>query len=108
MEMIRDMVVLVFSVTGTFASVLLLIMGFKLYGRICDALERVGRASDDVHDIAEGIQSGARVAKEALTVASSTVPGSGWFRMTYRTAAAISQAAKLFSRFKRRTAQGPR
>ena len=58
METMRDIVVIVFSVTGTVTSVVLLIVGFKLQGRASQALERVGRASDDIHEAAEGLEAG--------------------------------------------------
>ncbi len=62
MESMRDIIVTAFSVTGTVASVVLLIICLKLYGRPSQALERVGRASDDIHDAAEGAHSGVRLA----------------------------------------------
>ncbi len=108
MESTRDIVVIIFGVTGTVASGMLVIMIFKLYGRTCEALERVGRASNDIHDAAEGVRSGARVAKEALTVVGSAVPGSNWSRMAYRTAMVIPRAVRLFSRFKKPPASGGR
>lgn len=108
MEIVRDIVVIIFGVTGTVVSGMVVIMIFKLYGRTCEALERVGRASDDIHDMAEGVRSGARVAKEAVTAVGSAVPGSNWFRMTYRTAAVIPRAVRFFSRFKRPPASNAR
>ena len=101
MESMRDIVIIIFGLNGIVASVVLVVIGFKLYGRTCEALERVGRASDHIHNVTEGVRSGARAAKETLAVAGSAVPGLTWFRMTHRTAATIARAAKIISRFKR-------
>ena len=104
MESVRDIVVIVFSVTGTVTSVVLLIICFKLYGRTSQALERVGRASDDIHEAAEGARSGVRLAIGTLQVVGPVLPGPSWFRVTYRTAAAIPRAVRFISRFKRPSA----
>ncbi len=101
MESVRDIVVTVFSVTGTVTSVVLLIMCLKLYGRASQALERVGRASDDLHAAAEGARSGMRLAKGALDVVGPALPGPSWFRVSYRAAAAIPRAVRFISRLKR-------
>lgn len=104
MESARDIVVIVFSATGTVTSVVLLIMCFRLYGRTSQALERVGRASDDLHAAAEGARSGMRLAKCALEIVGPALPGPSWLRMTYRAAAAIPSAVRFLSRFKRSSA----
>ena len=107
MENTRDIVVIVFSVTGTVASIVLLFMCIKLYPRVSQALERVGRASDDFHEVAEGARSGMRLAKDALDIVGPALPGSGWFRITYLAAAAIPRVVRLVSRFKGPPALGP-
>ena len=75
METMRDIAVIVFSVTGTIASVVMIVMGFKLYGRTAQALEQVGRVSEDIHDAAEGARSGVRVTQGVLEVVGPAVTG---------------------------------
>ena len=101
METIRDIVVIVFSVTGTVAAVVFLIMGFKLYGPASRALEKVDRVSDDIHDAAEGARSGVRLARTAMEVVSPVVPGERLVATAYRVATAFPRAVRFVSRFKK-------
>ncbi len=101
METMRDIVVIVFSVTGTIASVVMIVMGFKLYGRTAQALEQVGRVSEDIHDAAEGARSGVRVAQGVLAVVGTAFPGTRLLRITGRVAVAIPRIAEITSRRKR-------
>ena len=101
METVRDIVVIVFSVTGTMTSVVLLVMGFKLFGRTAQALEQVGRVSEDIHDAAEGARSGVRLAQGVLEVVAPAIPGPGLLRITGRAAVAIPRIMALISRIKR-------
>ncbi len=98
METIRDIVVIVFSVTGTVASVVYLIMGLKLYGSATRALENVDRVSDDIHEAADGVRSGVRVAKEFL---GSIFPGPRVVEATYRVVTTVPRAVRFISRFRR-------
>ena len=98
METIRDIVVIVFSVTGTISSAVLLIMALKLYGRAAQALEQVGRVSDDIHEAADGVRSGVRVAKEVL---GSIFPGPRVVEATYRVVTTVPRAVRFISRFRR-------
>ena len=101
METTRDIVIIIFGITGVMASVVLVIMSIKIYGRTCEALERVGRASEDIHVVAEGVRSGVSLAKGALEVVGPVLPGLGWIRSTYRAAKTIHRVTKLFSRLRR-------
>ena len=101
METVRDIVVIVFSVTGTIASVVMLVMGFKLYGRTAQALDQKGRASEDIHEAAEGARSGVRLAKRALEAVGPALPGPLLVGITYKVAATIPRAVRFISRFKR-------
>ena len=101
METVRDIVVIVFSVTGTIASVVMLVMGFKLYGRTAQALDQVGRASEDIHEAAEGARSGVHLAKGVLKIAAPVLPGPRLLRITVRAAVAIPRIVGLISRIKR-------
>ena len=101
METVRDIVVIVFSVTGTIASVVMLVLGFKLYGRTAHALDQVGRVSEDIHEAAEGARSGVRLAKGALEAVAPTIPGPGLLRITGRAVAAMPRIVGFISRIKR-------
>ncbi len=101
METVRDIVVIVFGVTGTVTSLVLVIVSTKLYGRASQALERVGLAAEDIHGAAEGARSRVRLVKGVLEVVSPLLPGSGWVRLTSRGAAALPGAVRLISRVKR-------
>ena len=101
METVRDIVVIIFSVTGTAASVVLLIMGLRLYGPASQALQQVGRVSDDIHEAAEGARTGVRLAKGALKVVDSVLPGPRLLTMTCCVAVTIPRAVRFISRFKR-------
>lgn len=101
METVRDIVVIVFSVTGTVVSAVLLVMGFKLYGRTAQALEQVGRASEDIHEAAEGARSGVRLAKGVLEVVAPALPGPRFVAMAHQVAATIPRAVRFISRIKR-------
>ena len=107
METIRDMVVIVFSVTGTVTSAALLFMALKLYPRISSSLEQVGRASEDIHVAAQGARSGVRLAKGALAVVAPALPGSSWVRTTYRVVAIIPRSLRFVSRSKKPSALTP-
>ena len=100
METVRDIVVIVFSGTGTAASVGLLIMGFRLYGPASQALQQFGRVSDDIHEAAEGARTGVRLAKGALEAVGPVLPGPRLFAMTCRVAVTIPRAVRFISRFK--------
>ena len=101
METVRDIVVIIFSVTGTFTFILLLFVGFKLYGRSSRALERFGRVSDDIHEAAEGARSGVRLVKVVLEAVGTAFPGPGSLIMSGRAADAIPRIVGLISRIKR-------
>lgn len=101
METVRDIVVIVFSVTGTITSVVLFVIGFKLYGKTAQALEQVSLASEDIHDAADGARSGVRLAKGALEVIRTSLPGPRLAAMTYKVAATVPRAVRSISRFKR-------
>ena len=101
METVRDIVVIVFGVTGTVTSLVLVVVSVKLYGRASQAMEQLGVAADDIHGAAEGARSRVRLAKGVLDVVSQIIPGSGWVRLTSRSAAALPGAVRLISRFKR-------
>lgn len=101
METVRDIVLIVFGVTGTVTSLVLLIICFKLYGRAFQALERVGRAAEDIHGAAEGARSGVRLASGVFDVVGPVLPGPGWLRLAYRGAASLPRAISFISRFKR-------
>ena len=103
METVRDIVVIVFSVTGTVTSIVILVGFFKLYGRVCQAIEQVGRASEDLHEAAEGVRGGIRLAKGALEFVGPVIPGHGWARMFYQAGDAISRVVRIISRIKDRT-----
>ncbi len=107
METVRDIVVIVFGVTGTVTSIVLLIVSIKLYGRASQALERVGLAAEDIHGAAEGARSRVRLAKGVFEVMSPVLPGLGWLRLTSRGAAALPEAVRFISRFKKPPAQRP-
>lgn len=64
---VRDFVVIVFSMARTITSIVLLIVCIKLYGRVTQVFEQVGRASEDLHDAAEGVRGGIRLAKPQPT-----------------------------------------
>ncbi len=104
METMRDIVVIVFSVTGTIASVVMIVMGFKLYGRTAQALEQVGRVSEDIHDAAEGARSGVRLAKGVLEVVDPALAGPRFVAMAHQVAATIPRAVRFISRIKRPSA----
>jgi len=100
METMRDIVVIVFSVTGTISSAALLIMGLKLYGPASRALQQVSHVSDDIHEAAEGARSGVRMAKGALKVVGPFLPGPRLITMTCRVAVGIPRAVRFISQFK--------
>lgn len=101
METVRDIVVIVFGVTGTVTSLVLLIVCYKLYPRVSQALERIGRAAEDIHGAAEGARSGARIASGVLDVVGPVLPGPGLLRLAYRGTAALPRAVRFISRFKK-------
>ena len=101
METVRDVVVIVFGVTGTVTSLVLLIVCTKMYGRAAQALDRLGIAAEDIPGAAEVARSRVRLAKGVLEVVSPILPGSGWVRLTSRSAAALPAAVRVLSRFKR-------
>ncbi len=100
METMRDIVVIVFSVTGTISSAVLLIMALKLYGPASQTLQQFGRVSDDIHEAAEGARSGVRLAKGALKIVGPILPGPRLLTMTCRVAVTIPRAVRFISRFK--------
>ncbi len=107
METIRDIVVIVFGVTGTITSLVLLIVSTKLYGRASQALERVGIAAEDIHGAAEGARSRVRLAKGVFEVMSPVLPGLGWLKLTSRGAAALPEAVRFISRIKKSSTPRP-
>ena len=107
MEIIRYIVVILFGVTGTVTSLVLLIIFINLYGRASQALGRVGLAADDIHGAAEGARSRLRLARGVFSVVGPVLPGPGWFRSTYRGAAALPRAVRFISPFKRPPAASP-
>lgn len=101
METVRDIVIIVFGLTGTITSLVLLILSTKLYGRASLALERLGLAAEDIHGAAEGARNRVHLAKGVLGVVSPVVPGPAWVRLTSRGVAAVPRAVRFISRFKR-------
>ena len=98
MDTIRDIVVIVFGVTGTITSLMVLIICFKLYGRASQALDRVGRAADDIHGAAEVVRRTPRLAKGVYNFVGPILPRLRLLRLAFRGAAAISRIAKFASR----------
>ena len=93
----RDIVVIVFGVTGTITSLVLIIVSTKLYGRASQALERVGIAAEDIHGAAEVARSRVRLAKGVFEVMSPVLPGIGWLRSMRTTSASACRASSVVS-----------
>lgn len=108
METFRDVVIIVFSVTGTTMSIVLLIICFKLYGRASRALEQIGIASNDLHEAAEAVRGGVCRAKGALEVVTSVLPSPGWAKMAYRAGNAFPRVARFIFRIKKPPASRPK
>ena len=101
METVRDIVIIISGITGTFALIVLVFMVLKLYPRASQALDRVGQAAEDIHGAVEGAKSGARLASGVFDVVSPVLPGPSWLKLTYRGAASIPRAVRFISRFRR-------
>ena len=98
MDEIRDIVIIVFGVTGTVTSVIVLIIGFKLYRKASQALDRVGRVADDIHGVVEMGRSSVGLAKGIYDIVGPILPRLGLLRAAVRGAAAIPRIARLASR----------
>ena len=101
METVRDIVIIVFVVTGTITAAVLLILGIKLYLRTSQALNRIGRVADDLHGAAQGAQSGVNIAKGAIDIVAGFIPGTRSLKPVYKGAIALARAIRIASRFKR-------
>ena len=101
METVRDVVIIVFGLTAAVTSLVLLYVGVDLYRRAGRALDRVGRAAEDVHGAVEGARTGARLASGLVEIVGSVFLGPGWLRWTYRGVASVSRVVRSIARFKR-------
>lgn len=108
METVRDIVVIVLSVTGTVTPLVLLIICFELYGRTSEALERVGSASDEIHEVTAIARSGERLAKGVFELMGPSLQGRGWMRLAHRGAVVLPKAVRSIARFKRPPVSRPR
>ena len=95
MELVRDIVVIVFAVTGTVTSVVILFMALKLYGPAIGALGRIGRAADDIHGAADMARTGVRAAKGTVEVVAPVLLGPGVPRLVSRVPGALRLANRL-------------
>lgn len=108
MDTIRDIVVIVFGVTGTITSLTVLILCFKLYGRACQALDRVGRAAEDIHGVAEVVRRTPHLAKSVYNFVDPILPRLGLLRLVFRGAAAIPRIAKFASQARKPPKSNPK
>ena len=108
MDTIRDIVVIVFGVTGTITSLMVLIIFFKLYGKASQALDRVGLAAEDIHDAAEVVRKTPRLAKALYDFVGPILPRLGLLRLAFRGAAAIPRIARFASRARKPPTSNPK
>ena len=101
METVRDIVIIVFGVTGTITAAVFLILGIKLYLRTSQALKRIGRVAEDIHGAAQGAQSGVNIAKGAFDIVAGIIPGTRLLRPASKGAVALARAIRIVPRFKR-------
>jgi hypothetical protein len=73
LETIRDIVLIVFGVTGTVTSLIVLLLCFKLYGKASHALEQVGAVAEDVHVVTEQGRKLAGLAKGVSEILGPTM-----------------------------------
>ncbi len=74
METLRDIVIVVFGITGTITLLVTLVVLGLLYSKLSRALDEVARPARDVHKAVDAARTGAKKAGEVLAVVSAAVP----------------------------------
>ena len=100
MESVRDIVVIVFGITGTITSVVLVVLGVKLYVTASQAMQRIEHVAEDIHGTAHDVRGGVSLVKGIVEIVSVFTPGVRLFKPIYKGAISLSRAANFVSRLK--------